>query len=105
MTYYQSLNLSTEVISGIIGETEWIDVNETYSYKIHFENNNDVPVTNIFIVDTLPKELQFESATGDGTFGWYDPKAHTYTWSYSSLEPGDSGDIVHDPLHSAPDLG
>jgi len=93
MTYYQSLNLSTVVIGGVIGETEWVDVNETYSYKIHFENNNDIPVTNVFIVDTLPKEIQFESATGDGDFGWYDPKAHTYTWSYPSLQPGYADDL------------
>ncbi|MBN2317135.1 MAG: DUF11 domain-containing protein [Sedimentisphaerales bacterium] len=93
MTYYESLDLSTVVIGGIIGETEWVDVNETYSYKINFENNNDVPVTNVFIVDTLPKEIQFESATGEGSFGWYDPQAHTYTWFYSSLSPGDSDEL------------
>lgn len=93
MTYYQSLDLSTVVVGGVIGETERIDVNETYSYKISFENNNDVPVTNVFIVDTLPTEIQFESATGDGAFGWYDPKAHTYTWSYPSLQPGDSDEL------------
>ena len=90
MTYYEALNLSTVVIGSVIGETEWVDLNEAYAYKICFDNTNDFPVTNVFIVDTLPKEIQFESADGDGDFGWYDPKAHTYTWSYPSLEPGSS---------------
>jgi len=89
-TYYQALNLSTVVIGSVIGESEWIDVNETYTYQIYFENNNDIPVTDVFIITTLPKEIQFESATGEGDFGWYDPKAHTFTWSYPSLEPGSS---------------
>lgn len=93
MTYYNALNLSTMVIGSVIGETEWVDVNETFTYKIYFDNNNDFPVTNVLIVDTLPKEIQFESADGDGDFGWYDPKAHTYTWSYPSLEPGSSASL------------
>lgn len=90
MTYYKALSLSTIVIGSVIGETEWVDVNEAYSYKICFENTNVFPVTNVFIADTLPKEIRFESADGDGDFGWYDPKAHMYTWSYPSLQPGSS---------------
>ena len=90
MTYYRSLNLSTAVIGGIIGETGWVDVNEPYTYKITFENDNDIPVTNVVIVDTLPKEVQVKTADGDGEFGWYDPKTHIYTWSLPSLQSGAS---------------
>jgi fimbrial isopeptide formation D2 family protein/uncharacterized repeat protein (TIGR01451 family) len=88
ITYYKALNLSTVVIGSVIGEAEWIDANDTYAYNICFDNGNESAVTNVFIVDTLPKEVQFVSADGDGEFGWYDPKAHAYTWSYPSLAPG-----------------
>ena len=85
ITYYKALSLSTEVVGSVIGETEWVDTNDTYAYKICFGNDNESAVTNILIVDTLPKDVQFESADGDGDFGWYDPKVHTYTWLYPSL--------------------
>ena len=93
MTYYKSLNLSVMVIGSVMGETDWVDVNDPYAYKISYENTNDVPVTNVVIVDTLPKEVQVKSADGDGDFGWYDPKAHLYTWSLPSLPPGASAHL------------
>jgi uncharacterized repeat protein (TIGR01451 family) len=40
------------------------------------------------IVDTLPREVSFVSAEGDGIFGAYDLDTHTYTWVYPSLLPG-----------------
>jgi uncharacterized repeat protein (TIGR01451 family) len=90
LTYYQGLSLDANVLGSVIGENEWVDVDSAYAYSICFSNDNDVPVHNVYIVDTLPKEVQFESAYGDGNFGSYDAKTHTYTWSYPSLPPGSS---------------
>lgn len=90
ITYYKDLNLSKIVAGGVIGETEWVDVNDVVTYSICFDNDNDAPVTNVLIVDTLPKHVTFIAADGDKASGQYDPKAHTYTWVYPSLPAGSS---------------
>jgi uncharacterized repeat protein (TIGR01451 family) len=87
-TYYSPLNLSKNVVGGTPGEVEWVDVGENFAYSICFNNDNDYTVTNVTIVDTLPEEVSFVTANGDGIFGQYDPLTHTYTWSYPSLTPG-----------------
>jgi uncharacterized repeat protein (TIGR01451 family) len=90
MTYYKSLNLSKTVVGSVIGEVEYVDANETVEYNICFENSNDSTITNVSVLDTLPKDLSFVSADDDGVFGKYDSKAHTYAWSYPSVAPGTS---------------
>ena len=90
ITNYKALNLTKIVVGAVAGETEWVDVNDLVTYSLCFDNDNDSAVTNVSIVDTLPKQLSFVAADGDGIFGEYDPKLHTYTWSYSSLPPGSS---------------
>ena len=75
--YYNPLNLSKKVTGGSAGEIKWVDIGETVTYSICFDNNNDNAVTNVSIVDTLPKEVSFVSANGNGV---YDPNTHTYTW-------------------------
>lgn len=90
ITYYKDLNLSKIVAGSVMGETEWVDVNDVVTYSICFDNDNDAPVTNVLIVDTLPKYLTFVSADGDKAAGHYDPKTHTYTWAYPSLPAGSS---------------
>ena len=90
ITYYRALDVSSVVIGSVTGEAEWVDVDDTYTYSIRIDNRNDSAVTNVSVVDVLAKEVLFESADGDGDFGWYDSKTHTYTWSYPSLPPGSS---------------
>ena len=90
ITNYKALNLSKIVVGAAAGETEWVDVNGLVTYSICFDNDNDSAVTNVSIVDTLPKQLSFVSADGDGVFGKYDSKLHLYKWSYPSLPPGSS---------------
>jgi uncharacterized repeat protein (TIGR01451 family) len=90
ITNYKALNLSKVVVGGVIGETEWVDVNDLVTYSICFDNDNDSAVTNVTLVDTLPKQLSFVEAEGDGLFGQYDPKTHTYQWFYPSLPSGSS---------------
>jgi uncharacterized repeat protein (TIGR01451 family) len=104
LTYYEALTLSASVLGNVIGEGEWVDADGTCTYRICFGNDNDVPVNNVYVVDTLPKEVQFESADGDGDFGRYDAKTRTYTWSYPSLAPGASTclEIVTRVKHGTP---
>ncbi|MHC4499611.1 MAG: hypothetical protein ACYS21_10920, partial [Planctomycetota bacterium] len=91
ITYSNPLNLSKSIIGAVDGEVEWVDVDETITYSICFDNNdNDAAATNVSAVDTLPQEVSFVTADGDGVFGQYDPNAHTYEWSYESLGPGEA---------------
>jgi len=97
---YNPLNLSKNIIRGIVDETEVNQVKnvgegDTIVYGICFGNvGNDYTVNNVSILDVLPNEVSFIRADGDGVFGQYDPLTHTYTWSYSSLEPGFKGDCL-----------
>ncbi|MFC1636959.1 hypothetical protein ACFL5Z_19215, partial [Planctomycetota bacterium] len=52
---------------------------------ISFDNDNDVAVTNVSVVDWLPEEVVFVSATGNKEYGSYDEQSHTFTWTYKSI--------------------
>ena len=73
--------------SGATGEMPTVDVGDTVTYGVHFNNFTGAAVTDVQIVDTLPGEVIFVSADGDGVSGSYDPKTHAYTWFYSSWPP------------------
>jgi len=82
---YKALNLSKH----IVGEPNDVDIGDTITYDICFDNNdNDFAVTSVSIIDTLPEEVNFVTADGNGVFGYYDPAVHTYAWSYTYLAPG-----------------
>jgi uncharacterized repeat protein (TIGR01451 family) len=99
-TGYNPLNLtkSIHIINGaseqkVGGNLENVVVSDILIYRICFNNrDNNQGVTNVSIIDTLPDEVSFVMADGDGTFGQYDPTTHTYTWTYSSLLPN-SADV------------
>lgn len=92
---YGPLNLRKVVVSP---ETSDGDRSVVYAYPggevtyhIGFDNtDNDHAVSNVAVVDTLPQQMEFVGATGDGVFGGYDRSSHAYTWTYSSLNPGRS---------------
>jgi uncharacterized repeat protein (TIGR01451 family) len=90
MTKYRPLNIRKEVVGDVIGATAYADPGDTVTYRICFHNDNAGPVTNVLVIDELPREVVFVSATGDKDYGWYDQNSHTYTWSYKSLPPGSS---------------
>lgn len=90
MTKYKSLNISKEIVGDVIGGTMYANPGDTVTYSICFDNDNANPVTNVLVVDELPDEVVFISATGDKDYGWYDEKSHTYNWSYKSLPGGSS---------------
>lgn len=94
---WKPLDLGKRVIGGVQQDNEiaYADAGDTVSYAISYSNeNNDYPVTQVSIVDALPRELTFvsaESATGTAA---YDPVNHTYTCSYASLAAGATGRIT-----------
>jgi len=89
---YNPLNLSKNIAIGAGDKAEHVEIGGTITYTICFDNkNNHYIVNNVSLIDTLPNEVSFVTASGDGVFGQYDPITHTYRWSYSSLSPGFSG--------------
>ena len=93
---YKPLNLSKSILGAVINDTPVDEVDcvhpgDSITYAIAFDNNdNDHSVTNVSVVDTLPPEVSFVSADGDGILGQYDPLTHSYTWLYPALLPGAS---------------
>jgi uncharacterized repeat protein (TIGR01451 family)/fimbrial isopeptide formation D2 family protein len=88
MTKYKPLNIRKEVLGDVIGQTLYADPGDTVTYSICFDNDNENAVTNVSVIDELPKEVVFVSATGNKDYGNYDGESHTYTWSYKSLPAG-----------------
>ncbi|KPK43620.1 MAG: hypothetical protein AMJ65_05285 [Phycisphaerae bacterium SG8_4] len=86
-----ALNL-TKSISGVAeGRVARVDVDEPITYTICFDNTgNDFPVTNVSVVDYLPDEVAFIGLGKETPSGQYDAAAHTYTWTFTSLEPGET---------------
>jgi len=97
---YNPLNLSKNIIGGTIeqdpvSKVGSVSIGDTIIYDICFDNNdNDYTVNNVSIFDTLPDEVSFVTADGDGIFGQYDPVTHTYTWTYPFLPPRFPGDCL-----------
>jgi uncharacterized repeat protein (TIGR01451 family) len=88
-TYYKPLNLSKSIVGSTEGQPTWVDVGDAITYRICFDNDNDLPVTNVSIIDTLPDEVSFESAKSGGKdVGYYD--SGVYEWSGLSLGPGEA---------------
>jgi len=66
-----------------LAEDECVNVGAKITYDICYNNTaNDFDVHNVTIVDNLPPETSFVSATGGGT---YDPGTHTVTWDIGTL--------------------
>jgi uncharacterized repeat protein (TIGR01451 family) len=83
---YNPLKLAKNDV--IVGE---VYIGSTFTYKITYENTNPYDVTNVTIVDTLPPELDFISAT-DG--GIYHPVTHTVLWNVGTVPAGVSGPTI-----------
>lgn len=87
ITSFSGLTISKVVVGNTDDQLMLVGEGDEIEYIICFENRNIETVTNVTVVDTLPKEVSFVKAKSDGAVGRYDPKTHTYTWSFSSLEP------------------
>lgn len=92
---YNPLNLKKEVHEIINGEdltpSDAVKAGDYVTYRISFDNiKNENTVTNVKVVDLLPSEVSFVSASDDGLFGDYNDVNHTYTWNYLTLVKGSS---------------
>ena len=67
------------------GVTTCVNPGDTITYTICYENTNDYDVHNVMLVDTLPDEESFVSAS-DG--GRYDAVNHTVIWNIGALPAG-----------------
>ena len=77
---YNPLKLAKNDV--IVGE---VYHGRTFTYDISYENANPYDVNNVTIVDTLPGELDFVSASDGGV---YDSVQHTVTWEIGTLPAG-----------------
>jgi len=93
---FNPLNLNKLVLKGATDgagpdDIKTVGPGDTYTYGIYFDNTNDFTVTDLSVVDILPKEVTFVSADDDGVNGVYDynekTNTQTYTWTYKELPP------------------
>jgi uncharacterized repeat protein (TIGR01451 family)/fimbrial isopeptide formation D2 family protein len=92
---YQPLHVTKTVVTsdltGNVTEPVYVNPGDLVTYRICVDNQeNSHTVGNVVIVDTLPREVEFISASGAGLYGSYDPDTHTYAWSYLYLAQGES---------------
>ncbi|MHC4168691.1 MAG: hypothetical protein ACYSWQ_17200 [Planctomycetota bacterium] len=91
---FNPLNLTKELVSGAAGDTgpgemPSVGTGRTITYAVGFGNrSNEFTVTDVSIVDMLPREVTFVSAEDDGVGGHYDSKTHSFIWNYADLPPG-----------------
>ena len=91
---YNPLGLS---IDDGLAEEQCVSPEEDITYEICFDNlKNTYDVHNVKIVDELPAEVEFVSATGGGT---YDPGTHTVAWDIGTLPAGATQQCVELTVH------
>jgi uncharacterized repeat protein (TIGR01451 family) len=94
---FRPLRLQKTLAEGAVGQPDskgrsYVTAGSTITYTICFSNPaTNKTVTDVSIVDTLPREVTFISADGDRSYGFYDAGGDkvppTYTWRYTSLPP------------------
>jgi fimbrial isopeptide formation D2 family protein len=105
MTYYKPLNITQKAVDKDGNEIIWVDPGDRFIYQINFDNNNnESKVTEVTIVDQLPDELTFVMADDGKATGKYDQKAHTYTWTYGTMnsQMADYVELVVDVNENTP---
>ena len=89
VTTSNTLNLKKGILGFPEGQLAQVSANDIITYTIDLDNkDNDFEVTNVSIVDELPRDVTFIKADNINANGNYDDTAHTYTWIFDSLEPG-----------------
>lgn len=87
----EPVELTKTVDAGPSGRDEdgtiYVEPGQDVTYTLCMANNGP-PLSDVTVIDTLPREVTFVSADGDGDFGRYNPIDHTYTWSYPKIESG-----------------
>jgi uncharacterized repeat protein (TIGR01451 family) len=83
---YNPLNLTKD---DNVGDGQCVNLGGNINYTICFDNLlNQQIVNNIEIVDTLPPETTFITASNSGV---YDSSNHTVTWQYANVSAGSAG--------------
>ena len=90
MAGHNPLNLTKRILDGAGEQYTSVDADSSITYIIEFDNDNDFIVTDIFVLDVLPKEVTFMSAQNGKVAGKYDPVTHTCSWELASLKPGEA---------------
>lgn len=88
ITGHNPLNLSKVILGSAQGQVTSVKADSSVTYVIEFDNGNEFVVTDVFVLDVLPKEVSFVSAQKGTVPGKYDPATHTVTWSFASLKAG-----------------
>jgi uncharacterized repeat protein (TIGR01451 family) len=71
------------------GVATCVDPGDTITYNVCYDNTaNTLPVTGVTLVDDLPPEVTFVSASGGGA---YNGGTHQVTWNIGALAAGDPG--------------
>jgi hypothetical protein len=85
---YNPLNLTKNDI--IVGKGVY--VGSSFAYRIACDNaNNNYDAENVTLLDDLPIEVDFVSATQGGV---YDPAAHTVFWDIGTIAAGEVGPTI-----------
>ncbi len=83
---YNPLKLAKNDV--IVGE---VYIGSKFTYELTYENTNTFDVTNVTILDFLPPEVDFVSATHDGG---YDEVTHAVLWDIGTVPAGTSGPTI-----------
>jgi uncharacterized repeat protein (TIGR01451 family) len=91
---YKPLNITKTVVTDATGsstELIYVSPGQTVTYHIAFDNKDNAHTTgNVSIIDTLPPQVDFVAATGNGVF---DKVSRTCVWSYPLLSAGEGNDV------------
>ena len=71
-------------------QPEVVEAGGQVTYSLSYSNIGNDAAQDTFLVDQLPPQVDFVSATGGGV---YDVTLHQVTWSFGSLPAGDSGTV------------
>ncbi len=71
---------------------------EASTYELVVTNKGKADAPSVVLVDTLPSNLTFQSATGSGTF---DPNSNTVRWDLGTLAAGETRTLTVDVTVSA----
>ena len=88
-TSYNPLNLAkNDIIQGV-----GVAVGDNFTYEITCDNvdNSTLDATDVTILDTLPTELDFFSATDGGV---YDSSTHTVFWNIGTIPAGQPEPVI-----------
>jgi uncharacterized repeat protein (TIGR01451 family) len=91
-TSFNPLHLAKTVKNPLGGKANddglfYVVIGDLVTYAISFDDGGYNP-SEISVIDTLPAELTFVSATGQGAYAQYDQATHAITWTNPPLAVG-----------------